>query len=327
MTTNSVTPGFSKAILHILPALDVQLDANLCQQIQKFPSEGRLPMALQDALWQALTDLNDNELGLKIALSLKPDSYDMLGYLLFSCPTLGDAVDSLIAYSALIGEGGKFSKSHSKNGWKVTFDAFFSTPTAIRIEAVLACVACGAKWISGAPIKPKVVAFTHSQQGNIASYRAIFGDAELLFNTNENYLIYHDDDWQLQQRNVNQAVQQQMQSLAEQQLKQLQPQSYVDKVNAILLKQPNLKREQISNLLAVSERHLNRKLAEKGYSFKKLSDEVRCELAKKLIRQGRANQAHLALYFGYVDESAFAKAFKRWTGVGFKEYKKTLENE
>ncbi|QWV05164.1 AraC family transcriptional regulator [Pseudoalteromonas shioyasakiensis] len=141
MTTNSVTPGFSKAILHILPALDVQLDANLCQQIQKFPSEGRLPMALQDALWQALTDLNDNELGLKIALSLKPDSYDMLGYLLFSCPTLGDAVDSLIAYSALIGEGGKFSKSHSKNGWKVTFDAFFSTPTAIRIEAV-SCLCC-----------------------------------------------------------------------------------------------------------------------------------------------------------------------------------------
>lgn len=321
MKTNSVTPGFSKAILHILPTLGVQLEPSLCQQIQQFPSEGRLPMSLQDALWQALVDLNDKELGLKVALNLKPDSYDMLGYLLFSCPTLGDAVDSLIAYSALIGEGGQFSKSHSPQGWKVSFDAFFNTPTAIRIEAVLACVACGAKWISGAPIKPKEVAFTHPQQGHLNTYRAVFGDAKLCFNADKNYLIYHDDDWQLQQRNVNQAVQQQMQSLAELQLKQLQPQNTADKVRAILTKQPNLKREQISSLLAMSERHLNRKLAANSYTFKQLSDEVRAELAKKLIKQGSANQAHLALYFGYADESAFAKAFKRWTGSGFKEYK------
>ncbi|WP_404340964.1 AraC family transcriptional regulator ligand-binding domain-containing protein [Pseudoalteromonas mariniglutinosa] len=327
MKTNSVTPGFSKAILHILPALNVNVDRDLVEQIQQFPSEGRLPMALQDALWQALIELKDNELGLKIALSLKPDSYDTLGFLLFSCATLGDAVDSLIAYSALIGEGGKFSKSHNELGWRVSFEAFFTTPTPIRIEAVLACVACGAKWISGAPIKPKVVAFTHPQQGKLSTYQAIFGDAKLLFSAPSNYLLYHNDDWQLQQRSVNQAVQQQMQSLAEQQLKQLQPQTMVDKINAILTKQPNLKRRQISSLLAISERHLNRKLADQGYSYKTLSDEIRKNLAEKLIKQGSANQAHLALYFGYADESAFAKAFRRWTGLGFKEYKQKIGNK
>lgn len=324
MKTNSVTPGFSKAILQILPSLGVSVDAALIAQIHQFSSESRLPMVLQDALWQALTDLNDNELGLRIGLGLKPDSYDMLGFLLFSCPTLGSAVDSLIAYSALIGEGGKFSKSHSEQGWRITFDTYFSQIIPIRIEAVLACVACGAKWISGAPIKPKVVAFTHPQQGLIEAYQAVFGDAKLLFDASSNYLIYHNDDWQLQQRSVNVAVQQQMQSLAEQQLKQLQPQSIVDKVRVILAKQPNLNRKQISSILAMSERHLNRKLAEQNTTYKTLSDEIRKAIAEKLIKQGNANQAHLALYFGYADESAFAKAFKRWTGVGFKQYKENV---
>lgn len=324
MKTNSVTPGFSKAILQILPSLGVSIDQALTAQINQFSSESRLPMALQDGLWQALTELNDNQLGLKIGLGLKPDSYDMLGFLLFSCPTLGSAVDSLIAYSALIGEGGKFSKSHSEQGWRITFDTYFSQIIPIRIEAVLACVASGAKWISGAPIKPKVVAFTHPQQGDLSAYREVFGDAKLRFSESSNYLIYHHDDWQLQQRSVNQAVQQQMQSLAEQQLKQLQPQSIVDKVSVLLTKQPTLTRQQTSSLLAMSERHLNRKLAEHNVSYKHLSDQVRKNLAEKLIKQGSANQANLALYFGYADESAFAKAFKRWTGMGFREYKESL---
>ena len=321
MKTDSVTPGFSKAILQVLPNLGVSIDPELVAQINQFSSESRLPMALQDGLWQALTQLNDPELGLKIGLGLKPDSYDMLGFLLFSCPTLGAAVDSLIAYSALIGEGGKFRKSHSEQGWQVTFDAYFSQLIPIRIEAVLACVASGAKWISGAPIKPKVVSFCHPQQGDLSTYQAVFGDAELRFSQSNNYLIYHHDDWQLQQRSVNQAVQQQMQSLAEQQLKQLQPQSIVDKVSVLLTKQPTLTRQQTSNLLAMSERHLNRKLAEHGVSYKTISDKIRKNLAEKLILQGNVNQANLAIYFGYADESAFAKAFKRWTGMGFKQYK------
>ena len=88
MKTNSVTPGFSKAILQILPNLGVSIDPALIAQINQFSSDSRLPMALQDALWQALTELDDNQLGLKIGLGLKPDSYDMLGFLLFSCPLL-----------------------------------------------------------------------------------------------------------------------------------------------------------------------------------------------------------------------------------------------
>ena len=71
----------------------------------------------------------------------------------------------------------------------------------------------------------------------------------------------------------------------------------------------------------MSERHLNRKLAEHGVSYKNISDKIRKNLAEKLILQGNVNQANLAIYFGSADESAFAKAFKRWTGMGFKQYK------
>ena len=48
--------------------------------------------------------------GLKIGLSMLPQNFDSIGFLLLSSPSLSVAVDSLINYSPIIGEGGVFAK-------------------------------------------------------------------------------------------------------------------------------------------------------------------------------------------------------------------------
>ena len=317
----SVTQSFTHAIMRHLKHLDIRLDPQLKQEIAQYDQASRLPMALQDSLWQGLEAHNDSALGLNIGLGMLPQSFDTMGFLLLSSPSLGVAVDSLVNYSSLIGEGGSFSKSHGKLGWKLSYEAKFTTAITLRIEAILASIATGARWVSGKDIAPVAVYFTHSRQADIALYNRVFMNAQVHFEQTQNAIVYADDDWNFKQREVNPAVQAQMLELARQQLAQLKPKNLPAKVEALLSRQPWLSRTQLATSLAMSERTLSRKLLAEGLSYKSIASDIRKQHALEQVTKPGTTQAGLADYLGYHDESAFAKAFKRWTGMGFRQYR------
>lgn len=66
--------------------------------------------------------------------------------------------------------------------------------------------------------------------------------------------------------------------------------------------------------LGMSGRTLRRKLAEEGTSYQRELDAVRQKLAEDYFRRGGVSVTELALGLGFADSSAFAKAFRRWTG-------------
>ena len=81
----------------------------------------------------------------------------------------------------------------------------------------------------------------------------------------------------------------------------------------LIRQHPRAGKERIADLLALSGRHLNRRLAEEGLSFKQLRDRELQSLAEvALQREGKISV--VAEELGFSDESAFAKAFRRWTG-------------
>jgi AraC-like DNA-binding protein len=55
-----------------------------------------------------------------------------------------------------------------------------------------------------------------------------------------------------------------------------------------------------------------------------MAQTIRKQHALNQIQKPEVTQASLAQYLGYNDESAFAKAFKRWTGIGFRAYREKL---
>lgn len=72
--------------------------------------------------------------------------------------------------------------------------------------------------------------------------------------------------------------------------------------------------------MGMSGRTLRRKLAEEGTTFQRELDAVRQKLAEDYFRRGGESVTELALGLGFADSSAFAKAFRRWTGVSPTEY-------
>lgn len=72
--------------------------------------------------------------------------------------------------------------------------------------------------------------------------------------------------------------------------------------------------EHVAAGLGVSVRTLRRRLEESGHSHRALLDRVRRERALALVASGGLSVVELAQQVGFSDPSAFASAFRRWTG-------------
>ncbi|MGA5132205.1 AraC family transcriptional regulator [Streptomyces olivoreticuli] len=67
--------------------------------------------------------------------------------------------------------------------------------------------------------------------------------------------------------------------------------------------------------LAVSPATLRRRLKDEGTSYRKLKDQVRREAAVRSLAEGREPIAELAARLGFSEDTAFHRAFRRWTGT------------
>ena len=76
-----------------------------------------------------------------------------------------------------------------------------------------------------------------------------------------------------------------------------------------------------SELMGISERTLQRRLAGLGLTFSRMVDDVRLAQAHKLIRQQK-KLTEVAKMLGYADPGSFTRAFERWMGITPKQYQK-----
>ncbi len=82
---------------------------------------------------------------------------------------------------------------------------------------------------------------------------------------------------------------------------------------------PSLK--EICDLLGQNERTFQRTLAKLGFNYQDMVDELRMNLALEYIRNDY-NLLDIAMMLGYSEQSAFHRAFKRWTGMPPSRFKK-----
>ena len=95
--------------------------------------------------------------------------------------------------------------------------------------------------------------------------------------------------------------------------------SFADRVRAAIaneLTAGDPTAEHVSEALGMSTRTLRRRLKEEGTSHQHVLDEVRNELARSYLGEGKLGITEVAFLLGFSDASAFHKAFRRWTGRG-----------
>lgn len=83
--------------------------------------------------------------------------------------------------------------------------------------------------------------------------------------------------------------------------------------------------DEVAERMHVSVRTLKRRLAEHGTSFSELLDEARRDRATLLLRAGELGVDEIGARLGYSDPANFARAFKRWTGVSPRAFRRRSE--
>ncbi|HVZ35105.1 MAG TPA: AraC family transcriptional regulator ligand-binding domain-containing protein [Polyangiaceae bacterium] len=77
----------------------------------------------------------------------------------------------------------------------------------------------------------------------------------------------------------------------------------------------------VASRLKLSERTMRRHLRQRGTGFQKLLDEVRRDQALRHLHASKCTSSELGARLGFKGEAAFCRAFRRWTGTSFSEYR------
>ena len=94
-----------------------------------------------------------------------------------------------------------------------------------------------------------------------------------------------------------------------------------------LIPQGTVSLVQVANALECSPRTLQRRLGDYHFSYQSLLDGLREQLACRYLLQSRLSFVEIALLLGFSEQSAFNRAFRKWTGSTPGRYQKAHEEE
>ncbi len=279
------------------------------------------------ALWQRAEALTgDPWLGLHAGAIARPGKYGILGFAMMACDTLGEALLRQRRYQDLVGKTGVseltlLSSDVAELRWHSPLAAL---SRHIGEEHVASWTAF-ANLLIGATERPLYVTFEHARHGNGDAYRHALG-CEARFEQPHSAVAFPPAFLDRPIRDKNPMLRRLLDSHAEQLLAQRRSMRE-DAANdvwqaisdALVNGLPSL--EDVAARLHCSPRSLQRRLAERGQSFKELVDEVRRGLALQYMQDAKLSLLDIAFLLGFSEQSGFQRAFKRWTGTTPGQYR------
>jgi AraC-like DNA-binding protein len=288
----------------------------------------RLPRLLGVAIMRhVIRELNDPLLGLHAAERFSLEHLDVLGYLAQQHPSALEALEACVGYARLVGDAYRLTIER-ENGL-VTLTAWVEGYTPQLPELADYLVACGHRGICelvGAAIDPVRVEIARPKPVAVVPYWRYFR-APVIFGVRRSAIVYPEGPLRALRPRSDARLAQLLSQEAQARLMSLTPATSIcEKVRARLLAQLEDGPANFAELargLWMSERTLRRRLEASGCSYRELLNEVRRDLALSLAESGDLRVADLALRLGFTNPTAFARTFRRWTGVNPSRYKRT----
>jgi AraC-like DNA-binding protein len=187
--------------------------------------------------------------------------------------------------------------------------------------AMSACYQMG-KLLLGKAFKEVSIDFSHSAALPLKHYQKFFSDTVRL---NAEY-----DQLSIPARLASMPLKTSNQTELERvkvELEQPVNQHHTDIINRIiivlqqLLSSGNLSIDSVARTLAMSTRSLQRRLSERGITFRHLVELQRIEVASRYLSASRSDVTLIAEMVGYTDAGNFCRAFKRVKGVSPRQWR------
>lgn len=307
---HTVTVRFAQALLEAALQQGVAVPPGTQRALTSGP---RVPMAEQDAFWSLFSAARPEPLAaLRLGLSLQAGHLDIVGLLLLSCETLGDAIEVLTEYAPIVGDQARFEVVRAADEVALSYRPDYSVCRNQRVEATLACVVNLARWMTSNGFRPREVLFAHRAGTDASAYSALLG-CPVRFEADVNGVAMDVAELARPLIHAGGDVHTHLRMLADDMLASLQQGSLSARVEEIIRAHPRWGKERIAETLGMSGRHLNRKLGAESISFKPLRETILFEMARDALHRKEPTSA-IGARLGFSDENAFSRAFARWSG-------------
>lgn len=297
---------------------------------------GRVPASCMERLVCAGARISkDPLLGLHMSEVVDPAGFGVTGHIRQVCSTLQEVIEMTMRYERLVSDIGHTSLLHQPGialwAWACKTD----NPVFERhaTEYILGC------WLSiqlrlMKPDSQSILAvhLRHdppSAPELLKEYQRALG-CPVHFRQPVSALVFSADAMRLPLAHANASIQQVLEEHARHLLEQHDETATLpDRARAqlgILLRQGKASRESLAGSLGMSTRHLHRQLEHDGFSYRKILDEQRMELALHYLAESKDSIEAVAERLQFTESQSFIRWFRQRAGKTPGQYRQGLKN-
>jgi AraC-like DNA-binding protein len=271
------------------------------------------------AFWHAVGEVSTNPaIGLLLGTETKTERFHLTGLAALASESFGAAVEQMARYKQLTCPEEILQKKSDKE-WSIQFRWLLSDEVEppVLIECAFAWMLSIARHGTGTRLSPLRVEFlepcAHSK-----TIERHFG-CPVVCGTPGNAIVFRASDAQRPFVTRNAELLAMLAPQFEEELKQDNAdENFVERVRLAVQQKLTGRRptiEDIADALHLSSRTLQRRLQDEGFSFQRVLEEARHQLARHYLNNPVLDLNEAAYLLGYEDGNSFVRAFRTWEGV------------
>lgn len=288
----------------------------------------RLPSALLDSAFEeAARCIPDPAFALGAAECWHPSHLGTLGYAWLSSGSLRTALKRMARYTKTLGQRMASHCVETPEGLLFIYDhGRGNTPTGwVMADFGLSLIVSLCRTNDGADLTPALVTLRRPTPAAVRPYADFFGCPVRFGEAQDSFLL----SWPVADRPLptsNRELATTCDDILASELATLQNDDLESRCRAHLLHEltsgePSDTR--LAESLGLSTRTLQRKLATLGLSYRGLLEKTRYELALRYLDDPRKSVTEITFLLGFSEQSAFTRAFKRWSGQAPSQYRQS----
>ena len=289
----------------------------------------RVSLDATDALLRALSEcIPDSAFGLGAARCWHPSNFGPLGHAWLASSTLRRGLQRMERYWQLIGQRSAVALRNDGFGLTVVLNNPRSDPlvAAITTDLCFSVLVDMCRMNAGQGFVPSEVRLMRPEPADRAPYDRFFG-CPVVFGAPERSIVLSAAAADKALPTSNRELVGVLEQMLAGELARLDRSDTVSRCRTLLLQRlasGEVTATQVARELAMSRRTLHRKLADAGTNWQQLIDATRRDLALRLIEDRRRPIGEITFELGFSQQSAFARAFKRWAGQSPTAYRDAL---
>jgi len=276
--------------------------------------------AYYDLLERIVAEMDrGHELPLRVGPLMRPDDYGALGLAWKSAPSIRQSLERVARFCRLWTDNMTYEVREREGGVEFVLHRFGERRLGMRLsnEATVASAVSLIRQTSSAKFRPSAVYLEHAAPSTTTEHENYFG-CPVHFGAADDAISIADEALDHPNHLADDGISRFLLAHLEAEIDALEDRGSLGDLARRTISQSLSegvpKMADVARRLAMSERTLQRRLSEQSLSFQNLVEDTRRLLATNLLRQVRYSMSEVAFLTGFSEQSAFNRAFKRWTG-------------